>query len=49
MSAAPIRGYVFDAYFTLACFPEVKVALARLSPRPRAILSNGSPRMLVPA
>src|SRR5262249_54695220 len=34
------------AYLRLACFPEVAVALARLSPRPCAILSNGSPRML---
>jgi 2-haloacid dehalogenase len=34
------------AYLSLACFPEVKDALARLEGRPRAILSNGSPRML---
>ncbi len=34
------------AYLGLACFPEVERALARLAPRPRAILSNGSPRML---
>jgi 2-haloacid dehalogenase len=34
------------AYLRLACFPEVPRALARLAPRPRAILSNGSPRML---
>ena len=37
---------LLDAYLSLACFPEVKPALARLAPRPRAILSNGSPRML---
>lgn len=37
---------LMDAYLTLACFPEVKGALDRLGPRPRAILSNGSPRML---
>ena len=37
---------LLDAYLTLACFPEVKDALARLEGRPRAILSNGSPRML---
>jgi 2-haloacid dehalogenase len=37
---------LLDAYLTLACFPEVKEALARLDGRPRAILSNGSPRML---
>jgi 2-haloacid dehalogenase len=37
------------AYLRLACFPEVPRALARLAPRPRAILSNGSPRMLAAA
>ncbi len=37
---------LMEAYLTLACFPEVPDALARLAPRPRAILSNGSPRML---
>ena len=37
---------LLDAYLTLACFPEVKDALARLAPRPRSILSNGSPLML---
>lgn len=39
-------GRLMDAYLSLACFPEVPAALARLAPRPRAILSNGSPRML---
>ncbi|HET9490139.1 MAG TPA: haloacid dehalogenase type II [Methylomirabilota bacterium] len=39
-------GRLLDAYLTLACFPEVSAALERLAPRPRAILSNGSPRML---
>jgi 2-haloacid dehalogenase len=34
------------AYLSLACFPEVARALERLDGRPRAILSNGSPRML---
>jgi 2-haloacid dehalogenase len=34
------------AYLSLACFPEVRVALARLEDRPLGILSNGSPRML---
>jgi len=38
-----------DAYQTLACFPEVREALQRLAGRPRAILSNGSPRMLAAA
>lgn len=37
---------LMDAYLSLACFPEVPAALARLAGRPRAILSNGSPRML---
>ena len=40
---------LLDAYLTLACFPEVKDALARLAGHPRAILSNGSPRMLAAA
>ena len=40
---------LLDAYLTLACFPEVKDALKRLEGRPRAILSNGSPRMLAAA
>ena len=34
------------AYLSLACFPEVKAALARLQGTPLGILSNGSPRML---
>ena len=37
---------LMDAYLTLACFPDVPAALASLAGRPRAILSNGSPRML---
>ena len=37
---------LMDAYLALACFPEVPAALERLDGRPRAILSNGSPRML---
>ena len=44
-SEAQIRR-LMDAYLTLACFPEVKAALGALAARPRAILSNGSPRML---
>lgn len=44
-SEAEIRR-LLEAYLALACFPEVKAALQRLAPRPRAILSNGSPRML---
>ena len=37
---------LMDAYLTLASFPDVKATLRALAPRPRAILSNGSPRML---
>jgi 2-haloacid dehalogenase len=37
---------LLDAYLSLTCFPDVRDALARLDGRPRAILSNGSPRML---
>ncbi len=37
---------LLEAYLHLTPFPEVKAALARLEGRPRAILSNGSPRML---
>jgi 2-haloacid dehalogenase len=37
---------LMDAYLSLACFPEVKAALARLRSAPLGILSNGSPRML---
>jgi 2-haloacid dehalogenase len=36
---------LMDAYLHLTCFPEVRDALARVSP-PRAILSNGAPKML---
>jgi 2-haloacid dehalogenase len=44
--AEPEIQRLLEAYLSLACFPEVKAALERLAPRPRAILSNGSPRML---
>lgn len=37
---------LMDAYLTLAPFPEVPAAMARLAGRPRVILSNGTPRML---
>jgi 2-haloacid dehalogenase len=37
---------LMDAYLSLACFPEVKAALASLKGARRGILSNGSPRML---
>src|SRR5262249_26397608 len=34
------------SYLSLACFPEVRAALARLEGVPLGILSNGSPQML---
>jgi 2-haloacid dehalogenase len=37
---------LMTAYLSLATFPEVKGALARLSKAPLGILSNGSPPML---
>lgn len=40
---------LMNAYLTLACFPEVREALARVAGRPRAILSNGAPGMLAAA
>jgi len=40
---------LMEAYLSLACFAEVPAALERLAGRPRAILSNGSPRMLAAA
>ena len=42
-------GRLMAAYLNLACFPEVPAALARLAPRPCAILSNGAPHMLAAA
>jgi 2-haloacid dehalogenase len=42
-------GRLMGAYLSLACFPEVSAALARLAPRPCALLSNGAPRMLAAA
>jgi 2-haloacid dehalogenase len=47
LAASPAQlARLMDAYLSLACFPDVVGALERLAPRPRAILSNGSPRML---
>jgi 2-haloacid dehalogenase len=40
---------LMDAYLTLTCFSDVVPALERLEGRPRAILSNGAPRMLAAA
>lgn len=42
----PQLAALMDAYLGLASFPDVRDALARLGPRPRAILSNGAPAML---
>jgi len=47
-SEAQVRQ-LMEAYLSLACFPEVKAALARLAGRPRAVLSNGAPSMLAAA
>jgi 2-haloacid dehalogenase len=40
---------LMQAYLSLACFPEVRAALDRLSGRRHAILSNGAPKMLASA
>ena len=40
---------LMNAYLSLACFPEVPSTLAALAGRPRAILSNGAPKMLAAA
>ena len=40
---------LMNAYHSLGCFPEVRAALERLAGQPRAILSNGAPRMLAAA
>ena len=37
---------LLDAYLAPAVFPDARIALAGLSDFPRAILSNGSPKML---
>src|SRR5215831_4698738 len=46
--AAGERRALRDAYLTLAPFPDVPATLAALAPRPRWILSNGTPAMLEP-
>ena len=40
---------LMEAYLSLACFPEVVATLSALAGRPRAILSNGAPKMLAAA
>lgn len=42
------RARLREAYFTLAPFPDAAPTLARLAPRPRWILSNGTLGMLLP-
>lgn len=42
------RQRLLDAYQRLAPFPDAADALAELAPRPRWILSNGTPGMLEP-
>jgi 2-haloacid dehalogenase len=37
---------LLDAYLHLSAYPEIPAMLTALAPRPCAILSNGSPRML---
>jgi 2-haloacid dehalogenase len=37
---------ILNAYLQLSAYPEVPATLEALAPRPCAILSNGSPRML---
>ena len=47
LTATPAQvARLMDAYLSLSCFPEVPAALERLAGRPRAILSNGAPKML---
>jgi len=40
---------LLNAYLELAAYPEIPAMLAGIAPRPCAILSNGSPRMLAAA
>lgn len=41
-----LRQRLMDAWTDLRMYPEVVGALDRLAPRPLAVLSNGTPRML---
>jgi 2-haloacid dehalogenase len=43
---AGARNRLLQAWLELAPYPEVADALARLAPRPLAVLSNGDPAML---
>lgn len=42
----PARARLLDAWLAMRPYPEVAAALDWLAPRPLAVLSNGSPRML---
>ncbi|HEY7943945.1 MAG TPA: haloacid dehalogenase type II [Casimicrobiaceae bacterium] len=45
---APARHRLLDAYLDLSPYPDAEPTLARLAPRPRLILSNGTRAMLAP-
>lgn len=40
------RGQLMEAYLSLSLFPEVKQTLSAIANIPKAILSNGNPKML---
>jgi 2-haloacid dehalogenase len=44
---APTRGRLLDAWLDVRPYPEVPAALDALAPRTLAVLSNGTPAMLV--
>ena len=46
--AGPARHRLLDAYLDLSPYPDAAATLARLGPRPRLILSNGTRAMLEP-
>jgi 2-haloacid dehalogenase len=46
--AGAARHRLMDAYLDLSAYPDAAPALARLAPRPRLILSNGTRAMLEP-
>jgi len=45
---SPARHRLMDAYLDLSAYPDAANTLARLAPRPRLILSNGTRAMLEP-
>jgi 2-haloacid dehalogenase len=45
---SPARHRLLDAYLDLSAYPDATATLARLAPRPRLILSNGTRAMLEP-